>query len=146
MIDIGQKIRKGIFEALSGHVSLNSKVVPIVDEKLETNISENDVYIVFTTQNEIDKNLKDYFARECDVVLRVINHRLATGTKETVESVSSQILSILFPTKSTLGFTIESPLKISYARLAQADYDPMVQTDGGFMVSKSLTIRARITQ
>lgn len=146
MIDIGQKIRKGIYQALNGHITVSSKNIPVVDEKLETNISENDVYILFTTQNETDRNNKSYFARECDVVIRIVNHRLATGSKEIVEAVSSQLLTILFPTKDTIGFSIDSPLKISYAKLTLAEYDPMVQTEGGFVISKSLTIRARVTQ
>lgn len=146
MIDIGQKLRKAYFSALSGNITFSGKTVPVVDEKLEVSIADNDLYILFTTQNETDNNNKSYFARECDLVMTIVNQRKATNTKEAVENVSSQILTILFPTKASIGLSVDSPLKLTYARLTNAEYNPIAQTDGGFVISKSLTIRNRVTQ
>lgn len=146
MIDIGQKLRKAYYSALSGNITYSGKTVPVVDEKLESNIADNDLYVLFTTQNETDANNKSYFARECDLVMTVVNQRKATNTKEAVENVSSQILTILFPTKNSLGLTVDAPIKLTYARLTNAEYNPLVQTENGFIISKSLTIRNRITQ
>ena len=146
MVDIGQKLRKAYFTALDGSITYEGSAVPIVDEKLDVNITEHDIYVLMTSQNEVDTNNKSYFARECDIVLRVINRRKATGTKEAVENVSDQILTVLFPTKNTTGLTVDSPLKLSYARLTQAEYNPLAQEQDSFIISKSLTFKNRIIQ
>ena len=146
MIDIGQKLRKAYFTALDGNLTWDGAAVPVVDEKLDVQITDQDVYVIMTAQNEVDANNKSYWARECDIEMRIINRRKATNTKEVVEDASNQVLTILFPTKNTVGISIDSPLSLTYSRLTNAEYDPLAQTDDGFVISKKLVFKNRITQ
>ena len=146
MIDIGQKLRKSYFDALDGNLTWDGGAVPVVDEKLDVQITDQDVYIIMTAQNEVDANNKTYWARECDIELRIINRRKATNTKEVVENVSDQVLTLLYPTKNTTVLAIDSPLSLTYSRLTNAEYDPLAQTEDGFVISKKLVFKNRITQ
>ena len=146
MIDVGQKIRKALYNSLVGQITIDGKVVQLVDEKLDSNIADIDVYVMFTSQSETQRDLKNVWIREVDVVLQIINQRLTTNNREIVEDVSNQILNRLYPSKGVSNITIDSPLRLSYSTLIAADYNPIVQTENGFIVSKSLTLRNRITQ
>lgn len=146
MLDVGQKLRASYFDALDGNLTWDGAAVPVVDEKLDTQITDQDVYIIMTSQNEIDANNKSYWARECDIELVIVNRRKATNTKEVVEDVSNQVLTLLFPDKNTTVLSIASPLALTYARLTSAEYNPLVQTEDGFQISKKLIFKNRITQ
>lgn len=146
MIDIGQKLRKAYFNVLSGHLFYNGSPVPVVDEKIESNIAENELYVMFMTQNEQNMNTKTYWGRECELVVTIVNHRLATNTKEAVENVSTQILELLFPSRNSNALNLESPLKLSLAYLTNAEYNPLTKTDTGFFVSKVLVFKNRVIQ
>ena len=146
MLDIGQKLRAAFFDALDGNLTWDGAAVPVVDEKLDVQISDQDVYILMTSQNEIDANNKSYWARECDIELVIINRRKATNTKEVVEDVSNQVLTLLFPDKNTTVLSVAAPLSLTYSRLTSAEYNPLVQTEDGFQISKKLTFKNRITQ
>lgn len=146
MLDIGQKLRAAFFDALDGNLTWDGAAVPVVDEKLDVQISDQDVYILMTSQNEIDANNKSYWARECDIELVIINRRKATNTKEVVEDVSNQVLTLLFPDKNTTVLSVAAPLSLTYSRLTSAEYNPLVHTEDGFQISKKLTFKNRITQ
>lgn len=146
MIDIGQKLRKAYYDSLAGNLVYKGTFVIVLDEKMENDISAYPVYVLFTTQSEVDANNKSYFARECDMVINIINQRKSANSKEIVEDISDQILKRLFPTKTTLGLTLDLPFRLSYARLTNAEYNPLTMTESGFVISKSLTIRNRVIQ
>lgn len=146
MIDVGQKLRKAYFDLLDGNITYGGKTVPVVDEKLEMNINDTELYVIFTSQNEVNVNTKSNWIREVEMAIRVVNYRQSTNTKEAVENVSSQILNILFPTKNTNSVSLDSPLKLSMAVLMNSEYNPVVQTENGFFVSKVLVIKNRVIQ
>ena len=146
MIDVGQKLRKSYFDLLDGNITYGGKIVPVVDEKLELNINDTELYILFTSQNEVNVNTKSNWIREVEMAIRVVNHRQATNTKEAVENVSGQILNVLFPSKNSNAITLDAPLKLSMAVLMNSEYNPIVQTDTGFYVSKMLLIKNRVIQ
>lgn len=146
MVDIGQKIRKAYYEALTGNLVYESSVIPVVDEKLDVNITEHDIYVLMQAQNEVDRNNKSFWARECDLSMRIVNQRKATNEKEVVEDVSNQILTILFPTRTTTSLAIDAPLKLVWARLINSEYSPLIQNETGLIISKTITFKNRITQ
>lgn len=147
MLDIGTNIREAYTNTLQGYVSINAKDVPFVDEKMETNISETDVYVLFIDQNE-DESIpnKTVFVNENFLRMRIVARKKATNTKEVVEDVARQILQRLFPDRMTWNVALSSPLYLTYARYVGGTYNPMVQTTDGFVISKTLTFKNRITQ
>jgi hypothetical protein len=146
MIDIGQKLRKAYFTALNGNVLYEGGAVPIVDEKLDTQISEQDVYILMQAQNEQDVPNRCYPITDCDISMRIVSQLAAVGKKEVVENISNQILTLLFPNHNYNSLSIDAPLKIIYAVKTNSEYSPLVQNDRGFIITKTLTIKNRITQ
>lgn len=148
MRDVGQAIRQAYFEALQGNVVFEGNVIPFVDEKLDIDINEQNIYVLFTTQDEEGQGVqnKTKFVSEVLLKMVIVNQRQATSTKETVEDISNQILETLFPTRTTWSVSLASPLSLTYARFVSAQYNPLVQTDQGFQISKVLTFKNRITQ
>ena len=145
MIDIGTPARKAFYDALYNQVTVESGKIPVVDEKLDARISEHDLYILIGAQNETDRSNKTNWVGEVDIMLTVFNKRRATNTKTIVESIASQILSILFPTRTTVGVTVSNPFRLTWIRPADRDYN-FNKTETGFEISKRLVFRLRITQ
>src|SRR5690348_7420668 len=98
MIDVGTALRAAYYAALKDHVMIEGSAVPFVDEKLDVNISEHDIYVLFTSQDEESGSVsnKTRFVNETLLNMQIVNLRRATNTKEVVEDVSNQILTRLF--------------------------------------------------
>jgi hypothetical protein len=144
MRDIGTPARKAIYNALFDQVVIDSGKIPIVDEKLDARISETNLYILIGAQDEQEKGNKTNWVGEVDILLTVVNRRKATNTKTIVESITDQIKQILFPTRTTLGVTLESPFQLSWMRSINRDYQ-FTKVEDGFEIAKRLTYRLRIT-
>lgn len=145
MNDVGQAIRKGFFNALNGNITIEGGIIPIVDEKLDLQITEQDYYMLIGDQNENPANNKCAWAREVDVTITIANRRKATNSKTGVESVSDQMLQIIFPTRTSFGISVSSPFSLSYVRLTNSSYN-LSPIEGGFLITKQLVFKTRITQ
>lgn len=149
MIDPGQVVRKAFYDALNNQVdnpeNLANKV-PVVDEKLDLNISEHDLYILIGNQSDSPGGIKNVWASEIDLTLTVVNRRKATNSKTLVENIVTQVYQILFPTRTDFGITINNPFRLSYVkRQNPADY-VFERTNDGWTISKAVPFRTRITQ
>jgi hypothetical protein len=148
MNDSGGKIRKAYYEALFEQVSHPegaATFIPVVDEKLDLNITEHDLYILISGQAGTPKEVKCMWAKEEDINITVVNRRKATNSKLLIENISDQILTIILPTRTTNGLSIEAPFKLTYARLI-SDQTNFERIADGWQVSKSLIFRNHITQ
>lgn len=148
MNDAGGALRKAYFDALNNQVNnpengLNK--IPVVDEKLDLNLTEHDLFILIGGQGGVVNNVKHLWAKELEINLTVVNRRKSTNSKTLIESISDQILTILFPTKNTNGLHIEAPFRLTYARLTGEQYN-FERTTDGWDISKVLTFRNYITQ
>lgn len=148
MIDPGQVVRKSFFDALNNQVvnpENSVTTVPVVDEKLDLNISEADLYILIGGQAENSANNKSSWVDEVDLSITIVNRRKATNSKTIIESISDQLLGILFPSKITFGINIADPFRLSVMRKVSAQYTFDKATDG-WTISKAIIFRTRITQ
>jgi hypothetical protein len=146
MIDYDTGLRKGYYDVLVGLVSINGSVIPVVDEKLDTQLTEHDIYIKLTTQNVVQQNNKSYFAASVDLSIDIVQLTLSVGGKLTVDDVADQIYNLLFPTKNTITVILPGPLKLTNAYLQNSTTDPMRETPKGFITIKTLTFFNRIIQ
>lgn len=147
MNDIGQKLRKSYFQALNGNITYEGGVIPIVDEKLDANITTHDIYVLMQEQNETEVPNRTIPITDCDMNMRIVARLSDSGNKEVVENISNQILNLLFPVYNRNALTIDSPLILLYAKKTGAEYLPLIKgQDGNFISSKTLTIKNRITQ
>jgi hypothetical protein len=146
MIDYDTGLRKGYYDVLVGQVSINGSVIPVVDEKLDTQLTEHDIYIKLTTQNVVQQNNKSYFAANVDLNIDIVQITLSVGGKLTVDEVADQVYSLLFPTKNSIAVVLPSPLKLTVAHLQNSTTEPMRETPKGFITIKTLTFFNRIVQ
>lgn len=145
MIDVGTPIRKAYYDILKDQVEINGTKIPIVDEKLDAQITEHDLYMLIDSQEERPGDNKTTYANEVDITITAINRRSASNSKTAVDSIASQMLALLFPAKNTWTVSVAAPLSLTYARLQESGYR-FEKTDAGFNIMKRLVFRNRITQ
>jgi hypothetical protein len=145
MNDGGQAVRKGFYSALNGHITIEGSPIPIVDEKLDLGITDHDLYMLIGGQQANAANTKSTWGKEVDLNITVVNRRKATNSKTIIEDIADQMLQILFPTRTTFGFTVEAPFKLSYVRYISDSYQFEKLTDG-WQISKAMVFKTRITQ
>jgi hypothetical protein len=147
MTDVGEALRAAYNASLEGVVTIGATPVPFVDEKLETNIANANFYVLFLDQIEDEgQPNKTHFVNETFLRMRIVNRRKSTNTKEIVEDIANQILTALFPNRTTWNVSLSSPLKLTYARYVDGNYNPVSQSPDGLTISKTLTFKNRITQ
>lgn len=146
MIDYDTGLRKGYYDALSGNVTIEGSEIPVVDEKLDTQLTEHDIYIKLTTQNVSQGNNKSYFAANVDMNIDIVQFTKSVGGKLIVDDVADQVYSLLFPTKNTNAIVVPSPLKLTFAHLQNSTTEPTRKVEGGFITIKTLTFLNRVTQ
>lgn len=145
MNDVGEAVRKGFYDALNGQITFDGAPIPIVDEKLDLNITDNDLYMLIGGQQATVVNTKSTWAKEADLNITIVNRRKATNTKTTIENIADQMLQILFPTRTTFGLSIGSPFNLSYVKYVSDSYT-FEKLAEGWQISKQMIFKIRITQ
>lgn len=148
MNDAGESVRKGFYEALFNTIATPGdpiNKVPIVDEKLDANITEHDLYMLIGGQQATAANTKSTWAKEVDLNITVVNRRKATNTKTTIENIADQMLQILFPTGTTFGLSVDLPFRLSYVKYVSESYT-FEKLPDGWQISKQMIFKTRITQ
>lgn len=148
MNDTGKIVRKAFFDALYDQVSNpenGAMKIPIVDEKLDLNITEHDLYMLIGGQGSNAANTKQTWADEIDINITIVNRRKATNSKTTIETIADDVLGILFPTRTTEGVTISPPFCLSFVRKVSDSYQ-FDRTADGWEIKKSIILKTRITQ
>lgn len=148
MNDAGKVVRKGFYDALNSqleHPDNGATTIPVVDEKLDVNITEHDLYVLIGGQAASPADNKSHWVREVDLNITIVNRRKATNSKVIIENISDQMLEIIFPTRTTFGISIEQPFLLSYVKYQSENY-VFDQTPDGWEIKKSIVLRTRITQ
>lgn len=149
MTDPGQAVRKSFYDAINNQIDNPENPVnkiPVVDEKLDLNITEHDLYILIGNQSDSPGGVKTVWAHEVDLTLTIVNRRKATNSKTLIENIATQIYQILFPTRTSFGITIPSPFKLSYVKRQPAAEYQFERTADGWTISKAVPFKTRITQ
>jgi hypothetical protein len=148
MNDEGTAVRKGFYNALYNAVAIPGdpiQKVPIVDEKLDLNITEQDLYMLIGGQQAITANTKATWAKEIDLNITIVNRRKATNSKTIIEDIADQMLQILFPTRTTFGLSVQAPFNLSYVKYVSNSYT-FEKVQDGWQISKQMIFKTRITQ
>lgn len=146
MRDHSYQLRKAMFEALDGNLTLNANPVPVVDGKLESLPAEG-VFVVFGDQSDSDKSNKNAFVVSTSFDLAIVDKRMATSSRQDVDDVCDQVLQIIKPTTSTTGLSIADPFRITSLTYLSG-LSTKVQTDqqNQFIQVKRIQFLIRITQ
>lgn len=146
MIDWDAPLRKAYFNALDGQVQIESSVIPVVDSKAEHQQTEHDIYIKLSVQNVQKTNTKDRYIALASIQVDIVQWAPDTASRWDLDDAGNQIMGILFPTRKTLGFTIDSPLSVPVAWLESTNTSLPIAVNDGFMIVKSLIFNNRIVQ
>lgn len=146
MNDYGYYLRQAYFNVLTEQVVIDSGKIPVVDEKLDQQITEHDIYIKLSTQNDQQQNNKCYFAASCELRIDIVQRTRSAGGKMVVDSVADQILMLLFPTSKTTSLVMSAPWQLSYARFENSNTSPLEATSVGFIQVKTLVFTNRVAQ
>lgn len=148
MNDVGEVVRKGFYDALNNVIAIPGdpiNKVPIVDEKLDLNITEHTLYMLIGGQQGAPVNTKQTWVDEEDISITVVNRRSATNSKTTIENIANQMLQVLFPTRTTFGVSVDQPFQLSYIKKVSNQYTFEKLADG-WQISKQFIFKTRITQ
>ena len=146
MKDPGTAIRKSYFEALNQQIVIEGAFIPVVDEKLDEQITEQDIYIALSTQSDNPRPNKSYFASDITIAAVIVQNTKAAVSKEIVEDVSNQMLQIVIPSVGNHGLTIDAPFRITYVKLDSGQTQGAKLDNGDYVIAKQLNFRNRITQ
>lgn len=148
MNETGQIVRKAFFNALNDQIANpenGATNIPIVDEKLDLNITEHDLYMLIGGQAATAANTKQTWGSEIDLNITIVNRRKATNSKTIIEAIADEVMQVLFPTKTTFGITINAPFKLSYVKYISDSYQ-FERVANGWEIKKSIIFKTRITQ
>lgn len=117
MREAGTEVRKSVYNALNGNVTIDADPVGVFDGKFEAlpDIDEG-VWIIIGEQNSTDQNTKHLFASQESIEVIIANKSQNVAGKEIVETVADEVLQIIIPTTKTHGLTVTSPYSITYVK------------------------------
>ncbi len=145
----GTAIRKAFANAWVGNITILDGVnVPVVDEKLDEQRSEQDIYVALTTQAETPIRTKSYWAWTIRLAALLVQRTNSHVDKAVVEEVSDKMMGLVWPGKpgEGHGLTIESPFRLTYV-IQDPGGTLTAKLDGGeYVIVKQLNFKVRITQ
>lgn len=100
MIDTQAKIRQAFYEALNGNLTYNAVAVPLFDEMADTTAS---VYVILSTQTTTDYPTLNGLNTNETILLDIVHKTGFSITKDAIDNVSTQVLSIIIPTAGQHG-------------------------------------------
>ncbi len=145
MRDYGTIIRKAFYDVIKNEVTIDSGVVPIIDEKVEGN-SGSAVVIRITTQDMQQQNTKHHFRATCRVLVEVTQYTKTAITKLKIDNVCNQILTLLYPDPKTIALTVPSPYQLPVSYLEGTDTSPFMKVEAGLAITKTLIFNNIINQ
>lgn len=146
MLDYDTGLRKGYYDVIRGNVFIGGSEIPVVDEKLDSQLTEHDIYIKLTTQNAVQQNNKKYFAANVDLNIDIVQITASVASKLTVDDVADQVYGLLFPTRKQIAVELDPPLKLAQAYMQNSTTEPTREHTKGFLTIKTLTFFNRVIQ
>ena len=110
MRDTQKILRSVIYNALNGAVNV-SGVIPVYDEKRPAT-STSSVYILLSTQQEQDNSTSDAFITLSTIDIEVCQDTESEVSKDVIDDVGNEVLTVLFPTAFTYGITQPSNMQV----------------------------------
>lgn len=146
--DSGKPLRTAFYNLWNGQITFGGLPVPVVDEKMDEEMTERDVYISMSTQTETPRPNKGYYAEEARLTALVCKRDRASVDKSIVEDVCDQMTQLVWPggPREDHGLSIASPFKITAVRKDGSGTIGAKLETGEYVVVKQLNFRVRITQ
>ena len=136
MKDVSKPYRLAIFAALTGQLTYNTLAVPVYDEKQAVTGDEK-VFVLLSTQTSTPERADNLFARHASIDIEIIAKTGSEISKDVIDDVGDEILTILFPSYGVFGVTVPSGWQF-----AEAFYDSEISRV--FEISQTESILRKI--
>lgn len=145
MRDTTEILSTAVYQALNGNVTYNSVNVPVYDEKKKV-LSTDNIYILFSTQQETPDNTQGFFMTDSILDLEIVYKTGSEVTKTVLSKVANSILEILFPTTDNVGIQQPSGFQIQCFEFAGSITRTFEISATESIVRKFIKVRAKIIQ
>jgi hypothetical protein len=132
-------LRKVVYDAISG-IS-----VPVFDEKRSVSSTAN-FYVLLSTQQEVNSNSDDAFITLSSIDIEIVKKTGSEVSKDPVDDVEDEILSILHPLPQTDGIGSYSGMQIVNFRRDRSITRTLEISATESIVRTITTITAQIVQ
>lgn len=142
MKDTKKILRIAVMNALDGEITIDGNIIPVHDEKNENEA----IYILLSNQQEFDDNTSDVFITRSTLDFEVVEKTGYSVSKDTIDDINDQVLTILIPTPSTNGLTAPTGFQFLNVRRESSRTLAMEISATQTIIRNITTITATITQ
>ncbi len=145
MRDTQKPLRHAVYNLLNGAITYDGNTIPVFDEKKKATSNAN-LFILLSTQQETDDNTSDAFITDSSIDIEINHTTEFEVSKDAIDDVANQILSLILPTPTTDGLTAPEGFQFTLVRRTSSisrNYD-MGFSDT--LIAKIITVSVKIVQ
>lgn len=142
MKDCSNSVRTIYVNALNGHLSYNSKDVPVYGQTPFRTLPQN--YVIISSITEQASNTNDSFGNIVSVDIDIFSEQYRVNDLSVVDNIAGQILNILIPDTKIDGFTNTDFIVYPMSR-TNSLYLPLYNGDN-YVARKIITINNLVNQ
>lgn len=139
MRDVQNLLRRGIYQALSGYIS-----VPVYDE-VPHDDTENRYVILSTQTNEQDPTLT-HFQHDATILIDIVDRQQQSVTKDYVDDVAGEILALIFPAVGTNGIAAQAGVTFHSARVESDNSLNFSLSNAEIIIRRLIRISVKISE
>lgn len=129
MKDHNRAFRAALFGILENNLAdKNGRRVDVYDEKVAEGTKLSDEYVILSVQNSIQIPTFSAFLSDVHCLIKIVTKQKDCVSKEMVDYIANQIVSLLKPTPSTDGLTQQTGFKINCLKLETQAYNDATLT------------------
>lgn len=140
MIDTHKALRKSYYDALQGNLTVQETGLYPVNVYDELAFGRDQVnekyYVLLSTQTATDSSTLDRYGTEATILLDIVHRTGSMVTKDVVDEIGQQILSIVLPVNGTNGLIPQPFLSIMLVKKESDQYFPVQTTSTGLVLRR----------
>ncbi len=144
MRDTQKILRAAIYNALNGTVNVGG-VIPVFDEARPVD-STASVYILLSTQQEVAEDTDETFITKSFIDIEVCQNTESAVSKDKIDDIGNEVLTILFPTAWSGGITQPSLMQIQNLRRDRTITRALEISPTKSILRKIITLSATMVQ
>lgn len=145
MIDVKLPIRKAYYDLLSGALTLNSNLVPVVDDA--KNLGDASMtYVLLSNQTGSPANTFQTFDSFETIVVDIVAKAVSRSNKEVADNVAAQIIPLVITAPGMNGLVPGPEIQINCVELYDDRYLTLALNSSNSVVRRLLTFKQRVRQ
>lgn len=145
MIDVKLPVRKAFYDLLSGVLTLNANLIPVMDDA--KNLGDPSMtYVLLSSQTGTSANSFQTFDSVETMLLDIVSKAGARTNKETADLVAAQIIPLVITAPGTNGLVPDPSIQINCVELSDDRYLTMALNSSNTVVRRLLTFKMRVRQ